>query len=269
MLTATKHIKIILSIACLGLGGCLNTAQQETVKSLIETPKVQQIAHDSEQAYHCYFIPPKGWGIADPSKLSHRVKICFVGPSSGYLSPSVSLATEEVDISLKAYVDIVKSDCERDPNSVWRDLGKYNTPLGEGRLTEREVKTQWGVSRQIQLMVIKDNQAYVLTAGALKEEFSRHYQDFEAVLKSLTITPDLAAATEKKELLNTLIKNLHTDFKALTAASAEEVFDSPNFQNQSWEPFQQKVINNFTEMGPYWQILLLRDQQNKLLRGCL
>jgi hypothetical protein len=121
----------------------------------------------------------------------------------------------------------------------------------------------------MQLIVIKDQRAYILTAGALKEEFSRHYQDFEAALKSLTITTDLAAATEKKEQLNTLIRNLHTDFKAITAASVEEAFDSPNFQNQSWNPFLQNVINNFTEMGPYWQILLLRDQQNKLIREYL
>jgi hypothetical protein len=264
----TKYINIILTISSLGLGGCVNTSQQETVTSLPEIPKNEQVAHYPEQnaPYQCYFIPPRGWDIADPSKLSPRVRVCFIGKGSNNLLPSVNLATEEVDISLKAYIDIVKRDCESDPNCSWRDLGKYNTPLGEGRLTEREVKTYWGISRQIQLIVIKDQRAYILTAGALKEEFSRHYQDFEAVLKSLTITTDLAAATEKKEQLSTLIRNLHTDFKAITAASIQEAFDSPNFQNQSWNPFQQNIINNFTELGPYWQILLLRDQQNKLIQ---
>ncbi|HEY5235379.1 MAG TPA: hypothetical protein VIJ14_04300 [Rhabdochlamydiaceae bacterium] len=204
------------------------------------------------------------------SKLSHRMKICFLGKSSSNLLPSVSLATEEVDISLMTYVDIVKSDCERDPNTVWRDLGKYNTPLGEGRLTEREMKTQWGVSRQIQLIVIKDNRAYVLTAGALKEEFSRHYKDFEAVLRSLTITEDLTASltTEKKELLQKLIGNLQTGFAAATtmAMPAEQALESKNFQKEFWNPFQQKIINDFTEMGAYWQILLLRDVQHQLLK---
>jgi hypothetical protein len=47
----------------------------------------------------------------------------------------------------------------------------------------------------------------------------------------------------------------------------EEAFDSKSFQKEAWEPFQQKIINDFTEMGPYWQILLLRDVQHQLLKG--
>lgn len=258
------------------LGGCYNTPEHpvqedKTVLFVPESPKTEDVPKNIQGPYHCFFIPPKGWNLADQSKLSPRVKICFIGKGSNNLLPSVNLATEEVDISLKAYIDIVKSDCDRDPNCVWRDLGKYNTPLGEGRLTEREVKTQWGVSRQIQLIVIKDSRAYILTAGALKEEFSRYYQDFEAVLRSLTITEDLTASLisiEKKELLQRLIGNLQTEFAAAmnTAVSTEQAFESKNFQKEFWKPFQQKIINDFTEMGPYWQILLLRDVQHQLFK---
>ena len=274
MHTVTNSIKIILTTSCVLLGGCYNTPEQTAV-FLPETPKTEAIAPIAlkgiQEPYQCFFIPPKGWDLADQSKLSPRVKICFIGKSSNNLLPSVNLATEEVDISLKAYIDIVKSDCERDPNCVWRDLGKYNTPLGEGRLTEREVKTKWGVSRQIQLIVIKDQKAYILTAGALKEEFSRHYQVFEAVLRSLTLTEDLTASLilpEKKELLQKLIGNLQTEFAAATtAASIQQAFESKNFQKEFWKPFQQKIINDFTEMGAYWQILLLRDVQHQLFKG--
>lgn len=278
MLTVTKNVKFIFVASCVCLGGCYNTPDQlstkeKTVLFLTERSfaKVPPVQNDVQKPFHYYFIPPQGWDLADMSKLSHRMKICFLGKSSHNLLPSVSLATEEVDISLKTYIDIVKTDCERDPNSVWRDLGKYNTPLGEGRLTEREVKTQWGVSRQIQLIVIKDHRAYVLTAGALKEEFSRHYQAFEAVLKSLTITEDLTASLtslEKKELLQKLIGNLQTEFAAAmnTSVSATQAFESKNFQKEFWKPFQQKIINDFTEMGAYWQILLLRDVQHQLFK---
>ncbi len=256
------------------LGGCYNTPEK-TALFLPETPKTETLtstaSNHAQKPYHCFFVPPKGWDLADQSKLSPRVKICFIGKSSNNLLPSVNLATEEVNISLKAYVDIVKSDCERDPNCVWRDLGKYNTPLGEGRLTEREVKTKWGISRQVQLIVIKDHRAYILTAGALKEEFSRHYHDFEAVLKSLTITEDLTASlisNEKKELLQKMIGNLQTEFATAmnTASPAYQAFESKNFQKEFWKPFQQKIINDFTEMGAYWQILLLRDVQYQLLK---
>ena len=253
---ATKR-KFLL-VLCLILSGCF---QQQNEKAI--SFQAKEIAPTQREAQFCYFIPPKGWELADQTKLSPRVKICFIGKSSNYLLPSVNLATEEVNVSLKTYVDIVKKDCESDPNCLFRDLGQYNTSLGEGRLTEREVKTQWGVSRQVQLMVIKDQRAYILTAGALKEEFSRHYQDFEAVLKSLTITNDLAegvTSPEKKELLSSLIKDLYQRGQAAD-------FDSNIFQKESWLPFQQKIINDFTEMGPYWQILMLRDVQYQLLQN--
>ena len=213
-------------------------------------------------ADYCYFIPPKGWDLADQSKLSPRVKICFIGKSSKNLLPSVNLAEEEVDVSLKTYVDIVKNDCLKDPNTKWRDLGKYNTPLGEGRLTEREIKTEWGLSRQVQLIVIKDKMAYILTAGALKEEFSSHYKNIEAVLRSLTITKDLAAdipSADKRMVLREMAGKIQTDFKEALS------FDSEKFQKKSWKPFEHKIINDFTEMGPYWQILLLRQIQHQLL----
>lgn len=241
----TTAINIAL---CFALAGC-STSHQQNLSILTETPTDPSFQQEIRDCKFCYFIPPKGWELADQSKLSPRVKICFLGKSSSSLLPSVNLATEEVDISLKAYVDIVKRDCESDPNCLFRDLGKYKTSLGEGRLTEREVKTKWGTSRQVQLIVIKDKEAYILTASALKEEFSRHYQEFERVLQSLTWTDDLTALvapSDKKESLRQLIGNLQ-------------------IQKEAWEPFQQKIINDFTEMGPYWQILLLRDIQHQLL----
>jgi hypothetical protein len=93
----TKRINIILTISCLGLGGCVNTSQQETVISLPETPKNEQVAHylEPNTPYHCYFIPPKGWDIADQSKLSPRVLICFIGKGSSNLLPSVNLSLKE------------------------------------------------------------------------------------------------------------------------------------------------------------------------------
>lgn len=267
IITVTKKSLFCLTL-CFAFIGCSHAPQHETAL-LIETPQQETLQEVPQDTHHCYFIPPQGWDLADQTKLSPRVKICFLGKSSKNLLPSVNLATEEVDVSLKAYLDIVKKDCDNDPNTHWRDLGKYNTPLGEGRLTEREVKTEWGDSRQIQLIVIKDQTAYILTAGAHKEEFSRYYKDFEAVLRSLDVADDLTASLpseEKRSVLRELIENLQSDFKNARdkVASEEDAFN--HFQQESWEPFQQKVINDFTEMGPYWQILLLRDLQYQLLK---
>jgi hypothetical protein len=187
---------------------------------------------------HCFFIPPPGWDLADPARLSPRVKVGFLGQSSKGLLPSVNLATEKVSISLKEYIAAVKTIHEADPSTKWRDLGAYKTPFGEGRLTEVETKIGCGIARRMQLIVIHENVAYILTVGALKEEFSKHYKTFEAVFRSLCITDDLVAAVppQKQALLRQLIE-----------------------EKASWET----IISNFAEMGAYWQILFLQETLQK------
>ena len=218
----------------------------------------------------CYFIPPKDWTIANPEAISPRVKIAFVGRSSKGFLPSVNLATEQVNnLSLQAYVDAVKKIHEVDPNTKWRDLGHYNTPLGQGRLTEMETKNPAGLIRLMQLLVVKEKKAYILTTGALKEEFPKYYKEFETVLASLNSTPDLTsvvASPQKRELLKQMQEGLKASLHQSEGliVTTKSPFELASFQKEAWEPFQKKVISDFSEMGTYWQILFLQDIQNQL-----
>lgn len=194
----------------------------------------------------CFFIPPKGWEIGNPEKLSPRVHIAFLGKSSSGLPPSVNLATEPVKISLEAYVEAVRKKHAADPNSRWRDLGTLKTSMGMGKLTEIESPTKVGKARIVQLIVVKDEIAYILTGAALKEEFSKYYKTFDQAFKSLQMTPNLIESypsATKQLVLKELVENLTAE---------------------SWDTFEKKVINDFTEMGPYWQILLLQDARSKI-----
>jgi hypothetical protein len=232
------------------------------------------------------------------------VHICFLGKSSKGLAPSINLASEKVDISLDAYIEEVRKIHAADPNSRWRDLGKYKTLLGEGRLTELETHAETGIVRMVQLIVIKDHVAYILTAGALKEEFPKYYKLFDQTLRSLQSSKDLIesySSKESRQKLSKLVQNVEQQFKAAkftqpdiasvfkkelnqhppasflsraiktldkqfkTAVKDDDAFNSKDFQESAWQPFEKKVINDFTEMGPYWQILLLQDIQVKLL----
>lgn len=218
----------------------------------------------------CYFTPPKDWNIANPEAVSPRVKIAFVGRSSKGFLPSVNLATELVNnTSLQGYVDAVKKIHEGDPNTKWRDLGKYNTPLGEGRLTEMETKTPAGLVRLMQLLVVKDKKAYILTTGALKEEFPKYYKEFETVMASLNLTTDLTsvvASPQKRDLLKQMQEGLKASLKQSEGliVSTKNPFELASFQKEAWEPFEKKIISDFSEMGVYWQILFLNDIQNQL-----
>jgi len=184
--------------------------------------------------------------VADPETLSPRVHIAFVGKGSG-LAPTVNLATEPVTITLQAYVDAVRKIHIADPNAKWRDLGRFDTLLGAGKLTELEVATEQGKARLMQLMVVKEGLAYILTACALKEEFSKYYKLFDATFHSLQEADDLAACypEEKRGELK----------QALEGLTGEE----------KWADFEQKIIQDFTKMGSYWQILLLSEARAKLL----
>jgi len=195
----------------------------------------------------CFFVPPQEWEVASPETLSPRVHIAFVGKSSSGLAPTINLATEPVSISLPAYVEAVRKIHTADPNAKWRDLGRFDTKLGPGQLTEIEMSTEQGKARLMQLMVVKGGLAYILTACALKEEFPKHYKLFDRVLQSLQETDDLVEsypAHKRAELKS-----------ALGALTGEK----------QWAKFEQKIIHDFTEIGPYWQILMLSEARAKLL----
>lgn len=200
----------------------------------------------------CFFIPPKGWEIADPKMLAPSVDICFLGKSSKGLAPTINLATEVVDVSLDAYIEEVRKIHSADPNCRWRDLGKFTARIGNGRLMELETPTEFGAARMVQLVVIKENVAYILTAAALKEEFSKYYKTFDAALRSLQSSSNLVEAYPSKEL------------KILIDALLQKKESSLEFE-AIWKPFENKIINDFTEMGPYWQILLLSEIRTQLL----
>jgi len=193
-----------------------------------------------------YFTPPKGWELANPETLSMRVKAAFLGKSNRGFPPSINLALEETDASLPVYMEAVKKIYQADPNSKWRDLGRFNTAFGEGRLSELETKAELGVARIVQLIVIKNKTAYILTTSALKDEFSKYYKAFDEAFASFTMTNDLAnglKAPEKKARFQQLMQNLTPE---------------------SFETFQKTIINDFTEIGPYWQILVIQEAYNHL-----
>ncbi|HEY5260100.1 MAG TPA: hypothetical protein VIJ46_05565 [Rhabdochlamydiaceae bacterium] len=190
---------------------------------------------------YCYFIPPKGWEIVNPQKLTGRVKVQFLGKSNKGFYPSLNLATENVNLTLPEYVKAVKKIHEMDHNTTWRDLGKISTQGGDAQLTQIDTATSSGSVRILQVLLLKDNTVYILTASALKEEFGTYYKEFEKAFKSLTITPDLinnVPQPERREKLKasiakTTIQNLHT--------------------------LEKMLGKEFADMGLYWQFLMLQS----------
>jgi hypothetical protein len=218
----------------------------------------------------CFFRPPEGWDIADPKTLSPRVKIAFLKSTGNGFCPSINLAIEETTVSINEYLKAVKAIHEQDRNTHWRALGKVSTSAGLGQLTEINSPSEWGPIRILQLILLKEGRAYVLTAAALKEDISNYYKEFQTAFRSFTLTTDLLSTIPQLERRETLKQKQQQLIQAAeeifqTSSETKNPLEDPAFKQKHWAPFQQAVIDSFGDMGAFWQILVLRHAQEKLL----
>ena len=219
-----------------------------------QTQSVPQTIEPSD-SFQCFFVPPEEWEIADPKTFSPQVKIAFFKRSNKGFCPSINLAIEETPVSLNDYLKAVKAIHEQDRNNQWRALGKVRTHSGLAQLTEVDCTTELGAIRILQLILMKDGHAYVLTAAARKEEFSDYYKNFQSAFRSLTLTADLLSnipQLERREILKEKQHQLLEAAEQSLLASAEKTYplEDPAFQEKHWLPFQQSVLDNFGDMEP-------------------
>lgn len=254
-------ITLFITVLC-ALATCPAFARQHLLA--VDKP------HETVPLPECFFLPPKGWEIADPKMLSPRVKIAFVKNTGKGFRPSINLAVEQTQASTGEYLKAVRAIHEQDRTNQWRALGKVRTAAGLAQLTEIDSQTEYGPVRLLQLILVKEGYAWILTAVALKEEFPDFYREFHAAFRSLTLTSDLAGNIpqfERRENLKTRQQQLLAAAQAVleTTTSTRNLLEDPLFHENHWAPFQQTILNDFTDMGAHWQVLLLRETREKLL----
>ncbi len=132
------------------------------------------------------FAPPEGWRAADLKTLPSSVKFMVVGTGTREVPPSINLGFETYNGDLKSYLKIVK-DINSAQGDNWKDLGSVETAGGPASLSQVDVKTEWGVIRQMHLIYLDQGVIYILTAAALRDEFPKFYNDFFKALRSFQI----------------------------------------------------------------------------------
>ncbi len=132
------------------------------------------------------FSPPKGWRQVDQKKLTPSILAMVVGKGSHEFPPSINLAVHEESGSLKEFLQFVKNVNLAD-GIQWKDLGPIRTQAGDASLSQLDAQTEWGTIREMQVIYIHENNAYILTAASLKDEFPKFYKEFFASLRSLKI----------------------------------------------------------------------------------
>jgi len=152
------------------------------------TPVQPQNADYAQNTEIVTFKAPQGWQYAESTSLPPSVKVMVVGKGANEFPPSINLGTEAYTGTLKNYLKRIKEINDSQKHS-WKDLGTINTDSGEASLSQVDSVTKWGNVKMMHVILLKDNTIYILTAAALKEEFSKFYKDFFAAFRSLKVSP--------------------------------------------------------------------------------
>lgn len=201
------------------------------------------------------FHPPEGWEYALPDNHSPFLQVGFVGKGSTAFRPSINLAIEEVDVSAKQYLKAVKEIHLSEPNTTWRDLGKFATRAGEGRLTEIGKTSPVGEIKMLQMVVVKENMAYILTGAAIKADYLQLQSTFTRSFQSFALPADLLAP------LSPDAKKRFEDFFASIGKDLSE-----EGRASRWMDLQKIVQQETAKMGGHWQVLMLIDGREKIFR---
>ena len=202
------------------------------------------------------FYPPAGWECAFPENRSPCIQIGFLGKGSSSFRPSINLAIEEFDGTLPQYLKAVKEIHLSEKGVSWRDLGKFTTKSGEGRLTEIEKISPFGAIKIQQMIFVSDKSAYILTGAATKTDFLKHQEIFLKAFQSLNLTGNLFSPLP------------------LERQKKFEQFFSEILQNEpkraekeaKWADLQKLVLQEESQMGSYWQFLVLKSGREKIYR---
>lgn len=201
------------------------------------------------------FTPPAKWKIADPKTLGPRVEIGFLTKGKKGFCPSINLSSEPADLSLDQYVKVVMGLHRK--KGTCRDYGSMHVKGGPARLIQIDTTSNFGSLRLMQLIAVWEGRAFVLTACAPKDDFGSYAPLFEKTFHSLTLTDDLHKLLDEKRQAT-----LHAS-EARVIAAWQKYRGSVEFQ-KAWKPHEKMVINQFSDLGAHFQVLLLRQLKEKI-----
>jgi hypothetical protein len=226
------------------------------------------------------FTPPKGWSLADESVLPPAVKIMVVGKGSGAFPPSMNLSTQPYRGTLKQYLKIIKS-INDSQGYEWKDLGNIKTEAGVASLSQVDTKNEFGAIRQMHVVLLKNGQIYILTAAALKEDFSKFYKDFFDAFHSLKVNNDIFEMIkdqQRRTKLQESLDNVMSKWQAQIAGEQqshpnesmenikEKVFAGDAFQKGVWKPFKESIERDYKDMGQDWQKFVITKTEDDLFQ---
>ena len=138
----------------------------------------------------CLFHPPDQWELSHP-KSSYRHAICgFLEKGGSGFRPSIHLTHEFITCSEDEYLKEIEHNAKRH-RQKWRNMGTISTTSGNAHLIQIEVNSQLGKVSILQAILIRGNQAHILTGGVLKKDLSELAPIFKQTFASMEVVDDL------------------------------------------------------------------------------
>lgn len=195
------------------------------------------------------FHPPDDWEFAHPTAHSSFVKVGFLGKGSTPFRPSINMAIEIIDVNAKEYLKAVKEIHLAEPETSWRDLGRFTTKAGEARLTEITNQGAAGEIKMLQMILVKGSYAYILTGAAIKQDYLNMQGIFTKTFQSFALTEDL---------ISLLSQSTADQVRHLLCEKEVKAKDKDG-QRQDWEFLQKIAEKESSRLGKYWQLLILKQ----------
>lgn len=122
---------------------------------------------------------PKNWDrIEDPTQLPKKVNCLVLGPVKQNFTPSINIASEKTPLSAIEYLKEAKKFHESLPLTKCHYIGELKTRSGPAPAMLIDKFTDWGGVRFLQVMIVEDGLAYVLTGTCLENEFPEFEKTF-------------------------------------------------------------------------------------------
>ncbi len=215
----------------------------------------------------CTFTLSSNWKLADPKKTPDGVTIALVYPKKGAISPSLNLTEEITSLSQEAYVDAVTNLYARDAKQQVRSVGDFLLKAGNtGHLLQIDRDEGYVALRQLQLIIVQEGKAHILTATVAKEEFLASLPEITAILRSTSLVKQVALRDEIRKQIDAARENLENE---LYKKNRSTYFFTKEFQGKKWRPFERLIETLCADEGPYFQLLLIQEEQKKLLKSAV
>ncbi|NGX35928.1 MAG: hypothetical protein K1000chlam1_00764 [Candidatus Anoxychlamydiales bacterium] len=206
---------------------------------------------------HPFFIAPKNWQVTNPKTYTKYIQIAFTKNETAICRPSLNLSIQETDLTLDEYTKEAQKIHQKDPNTTYTILGNIDLSQGKAKLSQIDQKIYSTNYQLLQMIFIKDNVAYIMTASSKKDDMLKNHQTFLDTFSSFKITHDLFSLVSdksKQEMLKQKYNSFLTSSKNLSDKQLKKKLSS----------FEKYLDNNFQNLGKYFQVLLFKKAYKEI-----